>query len=341
MQVEFVQSSWFSCRFFFLCSLLLHIAYSLQLQQPAPELEAWRAVQTNVSGEEAWDSLLTSLHEFGYEADSKVAKVLEMTPQELLCVIRRHVNVSELKAIVGRHYKSCAVVSNSGVMRNHRYGRAIDAADMVARFNDAPLYTYKGEVGKKEGMRFINSKVLRKLANGKYSRKPGGKFITESPMFAKRLVVIMADEDDRRRKADIVKARARLPPVPLQVLGHNVVQAAEDVLRELYDDVWFKKSGKVSHPTSGMVGMLLMLSVCDSVTAYGMAATQHSQKKTYHYWEITALTADKNTWHQSFSAEKDLWRRMAPDHDGSRRRLDESDIVTMPGLEHITCNEMK
>eukprot|EP00971_Amphidinium_carterae_P333314 6467992-Amphidinium_carterae.1 len=51
---------------------------------------------------------------------------------------------------------SCAVVSNSGVLAKHDFGSEIDSADVVMRFNDAPVEGYEKQVGSKETVRFVN-----------------------------------------------------------------------------------------------------------------------------------------------------------------------------------------
>eukprot|EP00971_Amphidinium_carterae_P095435 1888225-Amphidinium_carterae.1 len=49
----------------------------------------------------------------------------------------------------GRKHKprSCAVVSNSGVLRAKHHGKRIDSADIVMRFNDAPTAQYEQMIG--------------------------------------------------------------------------------------------------------------------------------------------------------------------------------------------------
>ena len=48
---------------------------------------------------------------------------------------------------------SCAVVGSSGSLRGARLGRAIDAHDVVIRFNYAPTRGYEDDVGTKTDVR--------------------------------------------------------------------------------------------------------------------------------------------------------------------------------------------
>eukprot|EP00971_Amphidinium_carterae_P135067 2676869-Amphidinium_carterae.1 len=58
----------------------------------------------------------------------------------------------------------CAVVSNSGVLLNHKHGAEIDAADLVIRYNDAVIGGDLQEyVGTKDDIRILNAAFNQKL----------------------------------------------------------------------------------------------------------------------------------------------------------------------------------
>jgi len=60
------------------------------------------------------------------------------------------------KAFYEKKFHKCSVVSNSGVLGRHKHGKVIDTADMVLRFNDAPLEEYSQFVGTKDDIRIVN-----------------------------------------------------------------------------------------------------------------------------------------------------------------------------------------
>mmetsp|Transcript_32706 Transcript_32706/g.92767 ORF Transcript_32706/g.92767 Transcript_32706/m.92767 type:complete len:292 (-) Transcript_32706:130-1005(-) len=56
-----------------------------------------------------------------------------------------------------RIYERCAVVGNSGVLGNYRFGKQIDAYDAVLRFNVGPTIKYENKVGTKTTFRLVNT----------------------------------------------------------------------------------------------------------------------------------------------------------------------------------------
>lgn len=60
-------------------------------------------------------------------------------------------------------YESCAMVGNSGALLNAKWGRDIDAHDMVFRFNQAPTKGFEVAVGTRTTYESLNSHWLRLL----------------------------------------------------------------------------------------------------------------------------------------------------------------------------------
>lgn len=63
------------------------------------------------------------------------------------------------------HYQNCAIVGSSGASTTIEYGRAIDAADLVVRFNDAPAGgQYSALVGSRTDFRVGNGEKAMQAA---------------------------------------------------------------------------------------------------------------------------------------------------------------------------------
>ena len=81
---------------------------------------------------------------------------------EMLAAIRRYVvNASQPQRC---HYRSCAVVGSSGVLRGGHSGAAIDAHDAVIRINAAPTHSFEHAVGRRTTWRVHNSEKPYMLA---------------------------------------------------------------------------------------------------------------------------------------------------------------------------------
>eukprot|EP00240_Pyramimonas_obovata_P003841 CAMPEP_0118945368 /NCGR_PEP_ID=MMETSP1169-20130426/42109_1 /TAXON_ID=36882 /ORGANISM="Pyramimonas obovata, Strain CCMP722" /LENGTH=346 /DNA_ID=CAMNT_0006891061 /DNA_START=298 /DNA_END=1334 /DNA_ORIENTATION=- len=61
--------------------------------------------------------------------------------------------------------KTCAVVGNGGVNLDVEYGRGIDAAEIVLRFNDGPTKGFEQHVGHRTSFRLVNNAWSMKLAS--------------------------------------------------------------------------------------------------------------------------------------------------------------------------------
>ena len=53
-------------------------------------------------------------------------------------------------------FSTCAVIGGSGNVRAHRFGKQIDAASAVIRFNDAPVLGFEAWVGHNTSLRIQN-----------------------------------------------------------------------------------------------------------------------------------------------------------------------------------------
>ncbi|KAI8514042.1 hypothetical protein Bbelb_083660 [Branchiostoma belcheri] len=95
----------------------------------------------------------------------RVRMVKATTPAETLksCLkdAARKKECSEITPI--RHYSTCALVGNSGILLNGSCGHEIDTHDFVIRFNLGPLQDSWKDVGRNVNMTVVNQVIVRKL----------------------------------------------------------------------------------------------------------------------------------------------------------------------------------
>jgi len=202
------------------------------------------------------------------------------------------VNLATVLAERGMMGRSCALVSSSGVLNRHTLGSKVDGAEVVMRFNDAPVHGFEENVGSKEVIRFVNMHWADDVALRRVK-------VREDIIY----IIVLPGSDDYM--AGIMHGNADI----FQVQYWQV-----DALAQAFLDIYGVESfeGKIDLPTSGAVGMAIALSVCGHLDAYGMAATSTAAEEDldYHYYEDGG-SAEGNTHHKSFYAEKGLWRYLA------------------------------
>lgn len=224
--------------------------------------------------------------------------------------------IHNLPALHGR----CAVVSSSGALRHHNFGGAIDKADAVLRFNDAPVLGFETYVGSREAVRVANDKLLGKVRAGQVQIQAGVSY-----------VIFGADS------ISLQKLAAQHPAARFYMVNPSWALAVEDILKHLYPPKWWTRGldGHSDTPTTGAIGLLLALSFCDSVEAFEMAPSSAARLSGYNYYEPHPnLRATDNSWHSSFEAEHDLWTRLSTT---PKSAIQSSGKALIPGLRTAKC----
>jgi len=209
-------------------------------------------------------------------------------------------NLLSALSALGLTHRSCAVVSSSGILKMHAHGNRIDGNEVVMRFNDAPVQGYERLAGSKDMVRFENMHFAQGVLDGRLIADP-------------QVIYVCVLSDMGSRSAWLKLAKSR-PELQLFEVPQDQMKNVAVGLRELFDHSIFK--GQRRLPTSGAMGMVLAASMCGRIEAYGMAMSQRAMdledQVAYHYYEAGGSAAT-NTWHQSFTAEKHLWRFLASD----------------------------
>jgi N-acetylgalactosaminide alpha-2,6-sialyltransferase (sialyltransferase 7E) len=248
----------------------------------------------------------------------------KITAAELRCQLEKAVALrldSLPGAANGRlqsRHRSCAVVSSSGVLSKHAHGSEIDKADLVIRFNDAPLQGFEKVAGSKDDVRFVNDLVARWIRDKGVAATHASKNTT--------FAVVPINE---RMVPKLTVLHHAAPNAEVYKVDRSMLNNMTTTLKAVYPWIWFTVGhGPWLAPTTGCVGMLVALRICDEVRAYGMAATKGDDKSPYHYWEPFGK-ADAPKDHKTSSPEKDVWRRLATN---PTEQIDGEDVVVIPGF---------
>ncbi|KAF2368509.1 Glycosyl transferase family 29 [Trinorchestia longiramus] len=228
----------------------------------------------------------------------------------------------------GRHFNTCVVVSSAGSLRGSGLGSFIDSHDAVVRLNHAPVRGFKRDVGSKTTLRILNSQIV---AKSEYK-------FWDSSLY-KNVTLLVWDpcnyttslkEWYKRPDFDFFpeffRRRLMMPQERLHLLHPGSLWNIWRVLQE-----FTHSRVQPNPPSSGFLGMVLMLSHCRVVHAVEFVPSLRLSKRC-HYWEPGENSGCTfGDWHP-LSTEKLLTMvlNVASDIDTYKKGY-----VTLPGFHSL------
>ena len=195
-------------------------------------------------------------------------------------------------------YGTCAVVGNSGMLRQVRWGGGIDTHDAVFRFNDGPTKTFEEFTGGRTTYRLINNKWTRRMAD------------KGDPRGASQENVVLFGVRSRSRLEEIVASTAE--DTRVYVMGEEFARfsrrAYQTSQKALSDMHYVEAVGKNQAP-SGIEGIFMALELCGEVRIYGFGVgelpKEAALKVPYHHHD--AIQPDEGTRSASRPSSSRLW----------------------------------
>ena len=181
-----------------------------------------------------------------------------------------------------KRYKSCAVVGNSGSLLETQFGFDIDKNEAVIRFNAAVTQGYEQFVGQKTTVRLLNAVDYK---------GPEG---TEGEL---RLTTA--------RGSDVKTWVKKLEQKPEDIRNRSFVLDPEMLCHAW---AWIGKHGE--KPSSGLVGVVLALKMCEKVEMFGFQSKNYFGKFSrphYYDWERPQKGREKV---HPFQREVDLYQSL-------------------------------
>lgn len=180
-----------------------------------------------------------------------------------------------------KKYKTCAVVGNSGSLLETQYGDAVDSHEVVIRFNAAKTEGYEQFVGYKTTFRILNSAEL------KIARDSGEAGITT-----------LRNNDMK----DWVKGIQSSPA------GGPVALTTDP---EFLCHTWAWVRNRGDKPSSGLVGIVMALRMCQKVDIYGFQYSNYfSRYSRPHYYDWERPKKGREKVHP-FNREVSLYAQLA------------------------------
>ncbi|RWS11206.1 beta-galactoside alpha-2:6-sialyltransferase 2-like protein [Dinothrombium tinctorium] len=188
----------------------------------------------------------------------------------------------------------CAMVTNAASLLHSKKGEEIDSHDVVLRFNDAPTFGYERDVGSKTTLRILNSQVV---SNSSFN-------VSNSKLYQNTILLVWDPSDyavnlskwftspDHNFFPNYCKAREAAPDLPFYIIHPKVLWKSWDVLQEST----LNKIAK-NPPSSGFIGLILLLKMCRYVTVYEYLPSIRLTEKCHYYDNSTGLGCTLGDWH--------------------------------------------
>ncbi|CAH1268172.1 ST8SIA2 [Branchiostoma lanceolatum] len=196
-----------------------------------------------------------------------------------------------------RHYSTCALVGNSGILLNSSCGNKIDSNDFVIRFNLGPLQDYSKDVGRNVNMTVINGVIVKKLFPMLRENKTS-EIVNLLRPFNNSILLLAKGSYSTTFLAEC-KSMENI----MRGRGLNLTIALSNFNGTGTDKrLWAGLGGKLrAFPTTGLLLLGEAITFCDHVTMFGFYPFDHDRQNhpiSYHYWkDFTAITSQSKARH--------------------------------------------
>ncbi|KAM9225563.1 beta-galactoside alpha-2,6-sialyltransferase 1 [Dugong dugon] len=274
---------------------------------------------------------------------------VKLSAEALRCHLRDHVNVSMVESIdfpfntsewegylpkenirtKAGPWGKCAVVSSAGSLKSSQLGREIDDHDAVLRFNAAPTANFQQDVGTKTTIRLINSQLVtiegRFLKDSLYNE---GILIVWDPSVYHSDIPEWYRHPDYSFFNNYKSYRKMHPDQPFYILRPQMPWELWDILQEISPE-----EIQPNPPSSGMLGIMIMMTLCDQVDIYEFLPSKRKTDVCYYYQKFFDIACTMGAYHPLLF-EKNMVKHL---NQGTDEDIYLHGKATLPGFRSTHC----
>lgn len=274
---------------------------------------------------------------------------VKLSAEALRCHLRDHVNVSmveatdfpfntsEWKGYLPKEnirtkagpWRRCAVVSSAGSLKSSQLGKEIDNHDAVLRFNGAPIANFQQDVGTKTTIRLMNSQLVTTekqfLKNSLYHE---GILIVWDPSLYHADIPSWYKKPDYNFFETYKNYRKVYPNQPFYMLRPQMPWELWDIMQEISPD-WIQPNP----PSSGMLGIIIMMTLCDQVDIYEFLPSKRKTDMCYYHQSFFDSACTMGAYHPLLF-EKNLVKHL---NEGTDEDIYLFGKATLSGFRNIKC----
>ncbi|XP_026557260.1 beta-galactoside alpha-2,6-sialyltransferase 1 [Pseudonaja textilis] len=224
----------------------------------------------------------------------------------------------------------CAVVSSAGSIKDSHLGAEIDSHDAILRFNGAPTKGFQVDVGEKTTIRLVNSQFVTVEEKTFVSdvQFNFGIIIMWDPAPYHASIYEWIQKPDFQFFESYKHYRERHPNQPFYILNPYIQWQLWDILQEnSLEDI------QPNPPSSGMLGIVLMMHFCDEVNVYEFLPSKRETGVCHYYQDTFDQACTLGAYHPLLF-EKNMVKHLS---QGTDEDIYNYGKVTLPGLRKAQC----